>query len=405
MRIRTRSIALAVCVLAALGSLPAPASAVPAAPTPVVSGNHIVDSRSGATWVPHGVNWPSFEYACIQGWGYSADGATSAAAAAMAQWHVNTVRVPLNEDCWLGTMSWSGGRSTAGYRAAVADWVQVLNAAGLVVILDLHWTSPTAGQSSGQRAMADARSLTLWSSVAGQFAGNPSVIFDLFNEPYSRWNDATNSWAFEQTWACWRDGGCSAPTVDDATALTSGRYTTVGMAALVAAVRAAGAAQPIMLGGLDYANDLSGWWANRPNDSQLIASWHAYQTQACQATCRETVIAPLADKVPVLIGEFGQTDGGHGYVDGLMAWADVHGMGYAPWAWWVVDATESLSASRYALISNLTTFAPKAPVGTSYHDHLASLPPTGSPDAPAGSFTLRQSAKATIEVRGWALNL
>ncbi len=49
---------------------------------------------------------------------------------------------------------------------------------------------------------------------------------------------------------------------------------------MVTAIRSTGATQPIMLGGLSYANDLSGWLANEPSDplatspegSQLIAS-------------------------------------------------------------------------------------------------------------------------------------
>src|SRR5690242_18985460 len=42
------------------------------APHPVVEGTRIVDARSGREFVPRGVNWSSFEYACAQGWGYSA---------------------------------------------------------------------------------------------------------------------------------------------------------------------------------------------------------------------------------------------------------------------------------------------------------------------------------------------
>ena len=42
------------------------------APHPVVDGNRIVDARSGREFVPRGVNWSSFEYACAQGWGTSA---------------------------------------------------------------------------------------------------------------------------------------------------------------------------------------------------------------------------------------------------------------------------------------------------------------------------------------------
>ena len=78
------------------------------APHPVVAGNRLVDSRSDATFVPRGVNWSSFEYACTQGWGMSSIDAIGrdayeAEAAAIADWGANTVRVPLNQDCWLGT--------------------------------------------------------------------------------------------------------------------------------------------------------------------------------------------------------------------------------------------------------------------------------------------------------------
>jgi hypothetical protein len=84
--------------------------------------------------------------------------------------------------------------------------------------------------------------------------------------------------------------------------------------------------------------------------------------------------------VPVIASEFGQTDGGNSYLTTFMTWADAHGIGYAPWAWWVVDASESVSSSRYALITDDTTFSPKAPSGTAFHDHLATLP---APVAPA----------------------
>ncbi len=49
---------------------------------------------------------------------------------------------------------------------------------------------------------------------------------------------------------------------------------------MLAAVRSAGATQPVMLGGLGYASDLSQWIAHMPADplqpAQLIASVHSY---------------------------------------------------------------------------------------------------------------------------------
>ncbi|WP_229706943.1 hypothetical protein, partial [Nocardioides deserti] len=74
-----------------------------------MDGNRLVDTRSDRTFVPQGVNWSSFEYACAQGWGYSAldsmlgEDPYTAEATAIARWGANTVRLPLNQDCWLGT--------------------------------------------------------------------------------------------------------------------------------------------------------------------------------------------------------------------------------------------------------------------------------------------------------------
>lgn len=389
-----RAGALLLAGVLALGAVPASAEASPSAaasatasaaaspaPRPVVVGNHLVDARTGATFVPRGANWPSFEYACWQGWGYSQN--TAGEAALMATWKINTVRIPLNQDCWLGLQGSpaGNGRTKEGYRTAVESFVAQLNAAGIVAILDLHSSAPLGYSAHGQRAMPDAQSTAFWTSVATRFASNPSVMFDLFNEPYSRWNNATSGWVFDLTWTCWRDGGCQAPVEDDYTSALSGaKYTVVGMAELVAAVRAAGASQPIMLGGRDYSNDLGKWLQYRPDDDQLVASWHNYPGQVCHTlTCWNTQITAVAAAVPIVTGEIGQTDGGSDYLTTFMDWADDHGVGYLPWAWWRVNPSESVPNSRYALVGD--DDLPKAPSGTALHDHLAALP-TGTPSPP-----------------------
>jgi len=350
------------------------------APRPVVSGNHLVDSRTGATWTPHGVNWPSFEYACQQGWAESADGATPAAAAAMVSWGITAVRIPLNQDCWLGVDHAPAFGTAASYQAALSSWVSILNNAGLVVILDLHWTSPTGFAADGQRAMPDAQSVTFWSQLAGVYRSSPSVLLETFNEPYSRGS-------YPVSWSCWRDGGCIVPSSNDASPIGTATYTAHGMAEIVAAIRAAGAAQPILLDGLNYANDLTGWLANRPSDSQLVASWHNYPGQGCSdTTCWNSQVVPVSATVPVIASEFGMTTSDPSFINGFMAWADAHQIGYAPWAWWYTDSSDGAAANLYALISNLTTFTPRAPEGTAYHDHLAAISTPTTPPAPLKHF-------------------
>ncbi|KQW42534.1 hypothetical protein ASC77_22930 [Nocardioides sp. Root1257] len=315
------------------------------APQPVVDGNRLVDQRTDATFVPRGVNWSSFEYACAQGWGMSSldtlsvPDAENSEAKAIASWGANTVRLPLNQDCWLGTRGAPVSdqfeeRTAADYRASVHRFVTALNRQGLVVVLDLHSRKRIGQPEFGNVAMPDSESLSFWRSVAGEYHDNPSVMFDAFNEPYSRY-DALDNLVFDLTWECWRDGGCAAPVEDDQTA-TNGltTYTVQGMASVVREIRDAGAHQPVLLGGLDYANDLSGWLDHAPDDDQLVASFHSYDFKKCASEkCWDSVLAPIADQVPVLTGELGADDPLDGYVTRYLAWADKHGIGSLFWVW------------------------------------------------------------------------
>ena len=395
-------------------------AATPPAPTPVVQGARLVDSRTGAVFVPRGVDFPSFEYACSQGWGYSNGGDTAAAAKAMHDWGVTTVRLPLNEGCWTGQNSEPAFGDRAGYQSAVRSWVATLHSQGIVVILDLHWTRPPGAADYEQYAAPSTNSLAFWTSVAGTFASDPSVMFDLFNEPYSVWDEASNDhYAFSLDWSCWRDGGCHPPTSDQNSDPSTwhGTYTAVGMQQLVTAVRAAGARQPIVLSGLDYANDLGGWWAHRPDDAQLVAGYHGYEGNLCSTTaCWSSTLAALAQHVPIIAGEFGSTSGHASYLTDLMTWADAHGMGYLAWAWWGSDSDGG--PNRYiTLLADDTTFAPASPIGTTLRSHLLAIAhPTTAPAPPRpapkpASRPARGSLVAVGKVHrghftasGWALD-
>src|SRR5439155_1628854 len=93
------------------------------------------------------------EYACAQGWGIFDGPSDSASVSAIATWRANVVRLPLNETCWLGINRVTPSYAGANYQQAVADYVARLNGAGLVVILDLHWTAADTAKALGQAAM------------------------------------------------------------------------------------------------------------------------------------------------------------------------------------------------------------------------------------------------------------
>jgi hypothetical protein len=309
---------------------PPPAGTAPALH---VSGNHIVNA-SGQTVRLLGVNRSGGEFACIQGNGMWDGPMDQASITAMRSWKVRVVRVPLNEECWLGNSDVpAGGASGATYQTNVRNYVNLLIANGINPIVEMHWnfgqyTGPSAGctdiKAICQKPMPDAQNApSFWTSVANAFKGNNAVIFDLFNEPFPERAAGSSETA---GWNCFKNGG-SCPGIG---------YQVAGFQTLLNSVRAAGAGNIVMVGGLAFSNDLTQWLQFRPTDpmNNLVAFAHIYNFNSCANTsCWDSQLAPVAAQVPLTLSEIGENDCAHGFVDGLMSWADQHGVGYLGWTW------------------------------------------------------------------------
>jgi hypothetical protein len=148
------------------------------------------------------------------------------------------------------------------------------------------------------------------------------------------------------------------------------KWRAAGMQSLVDAIRATGARQPIMVGGVGWGNDLTGWLQYRISDpaGQLMASWHSYPHQPCSTTeCWERWIRPVSNQVPVVIGETGDSVcGDAGFVPGLMNWADAAGLGYLGWTWNDWPQCDNVLITSY-------DGSPTPHYGTVFRDHLTSL--------------------------------
>jgi cellulose synthase/poly-beta-1,6-N-acetylglucosamine synthase-like glycosyltransferase len=300
------------------------AASNPVTPLPVavhVRGNQIVNA-AGRRIRLFGVNRSGTEYACVverTGIGVFSGPSNAASIAAMASWHINAVRVSLNEDCWLGINGVTPAYGGRKYRRAIAAYVRALNSAGLVAILDLHWNAPGGLLSDRQQLMADAdHAPAFWTAVAARFRRNPGVIFDLYNEPHGI------------SWDCWLLG-CQ----------TREGWQTAGMQSLVDAVRRTGAKQPIMVGGLAHGGDVSGWTAHPVRDplGQLIASVHVYEPSYCTTvSCWNRTLNPVAEDVPIVTGELGEYDRKSGFITTYMKWADDRwrhhrSISFLAWSW------------------------------------------------------------------------
>jgi hypothetical protein len=105
-------------------------------------------------------------------------------------------------------------------------------------------------------------------------------------------------------------------------------------------IRRAGFGGVIAIPGIDYANDLSQWLSHEPRDPlhQLVAEAHVYGKNTCSTTaCLDHTLAPVAQRVPLVLGETGESDDasdcGSTAVARIMGWADAHAVGYEAWTW------------------------------------------------------------------------
>jgi hypothetical protein len=413
-----------------------------------VRGKSLVDAE-GAPLQLRGVNVSGLENTAIQGWAW-VDGKKGgrydywgdAHLGVEPDWKmihrwpdadgkvapVNAVRLPLNEASWLGLTTYDhdcrprqadpglGSSSGVTYRDAVKRSVADAVAAGMYVILDLHWNGPDVtvpgpaapGAScpkspvpqtpfedyGAQNPMADAdHSYAFWTSVANTFKDNPAVMFELFNEPYLNQSWMPNGTDF---WAAWRDGGTEHRYRDgiqrgDDSKLPQSTWRTAGMQALIDAVRATGATNVVLIGGLGWSADLSGWLKYQPKDplQQMAAVWHAYPCSGnpwCDKPPTKPLygddswgpVAAIAEQLPVVITELGDhnADGTAGapFASKVLPWADARGISYLGWAFDVYNGTDN------DLIKD-DKGTPTDGYGRYFHAHLACVA-SGRRDCP-----------------------
>jgi endoglucanase len=304
----------------------APAAApVPAAVVHAlhVEGNRLVDGR-GQTLHLRGFNRSGTEYACLHGSGFFEGPADAASVAALAAWHVNFVRILLNEDCWLGINGVSGAMSGVPYRNAIAAYVRLLHRHGMYAEVSLIWGAPGTYQATYQSGSPDAdHAPAAWASIATTFRNDGGVIL-------APWGETVVDPR------CFRDGGTCEATFGP----NNVPYPTAGMQQAVDVMRRAGYLGPIAIPGVNFANDLSQWLSHEPSDAahQLIAEAHIYGNNTCSSTaCLDRTLGHVAGRVPVVLGETGAsydaTDCRPDRLRQILEWADSHGIGYAAWSW------------------------------------------------------------------------
>jgi endoglucanase len=304
-----------------------------------IVGNRI-ETSAGKQVILHGVNRPSLEWSCT---GETVTGSAAGIPASdfttmVNRWNANSVRIDLDQDMLLKGSS----QYCRDYEATVERAVSDAQAAGMIVILDVH--NSDAGHlrlprySFSGQCMPDRNTMTFWREMAAVYKKDPGVWFELYNEPVPPDRSGALGGASAAQWRVWRDGGTVTCPRDDGTEKGTFTFHAVGMQSLYDIIRAAGAANIVVVDGLDVAGTFSG--VPLLAGTNIAYGIHPYVNTVSPDDVSLGVwgreFGRLSATHAVLATEFGDYQcGNEEYDNAILHYMNTHGVGYDAWAWWV----------------------------------------------------------------------
>ena len=241
-----------------------------------VSGNRLLNAKGKEVWL-QGVAVPSL------GWSSKGEHARESIAVAIGDWNANCIRLSVHTKYWLGA---PGLPDPADYKALVDELVDFAEKHGCYTVLDLH-----------EYKAVTERHAEFWKDAAARYANRPGVLFDLLNEPHGI------------SWEEWKNGGALSNAkregVADENDEAKDVKSSIGMQALIGIVRATGAKNIVVCGGLDWAYDLSGvlkgYELEDPDGNGVMYSTHIYPWKSGW----QKKVLDCAAKHPIFVGEVG----------------------------------------------------------------------------------------------------
>lgn len=254
-----------------------------------VVGNRMID-ETGAAVRFFGVNCAGME------WDSRDSHIEKSVQAALTEWNVNLIRLPVCQDRWFGFgQEQKEKQNFPAYREQADRIIEAARQKNAHVLFELHWSDMGVwGSRIGQHSMPDLNSVAFWRDAAYRYRNAENVLFGLYNEPR------------HVSWQLWKDGGMV--TEKDKKTGTEYRYETPGMTGMIHAIRETGAKNCIVVGGLDWAYSFEGMLEevgdlyDTPEGNGLIFDSHVYPWKRLEWDRDVTIISK---RHPVLIGEYG----------------------------------------------------------------------------------------------------
>jgi hypothetical protein len=221
--------------------------------------------------------------------------------AQVAATEANAVRIAVHPESWVHDPDYLWR-----HLDPIAGWAGEL---GMYMIVDWHYIGNIVSGTGDEMPDIEEppRELTLefWNQVSAYFRDAPNVVFEIWNEPA---------------------GGIAAQTWQRSAA------------EIVQAIRAQGAKQPIIVGGIDYSRDLSWVLENPIQDDNIVYAAHIYPAHSRSQW--DHWFGQVSQVYPVLATEWGFMDENRaegpsylagsrsGYGEPFLEYLDAHGIGW-----------------------------------------------------------------------------
>ena len=275
----------------------------PGLPALITAGNQMLRADDMSRVLLRGINRSGLEYSEP-----NAEGFLSAARITQDEireivvgWHANVLRIPFNQD-WC--LNGRGSHSAEEYLASLDQVIKWAAELGAYTILDLQWLDvetvygTTINPAQGRTAnhvppTPNEQSILLWQTLATRYRDETAVIFDLLNEPHNALDDDLHPLNLI-------DSGGNVVASNDT--LLTAREWSKWASVLVAAIRERKPDGIVMVGGVDWAFDLTAIHVNAPN---IVYSTHIYSNRK-----RKDWSKALGRhrEIPIFVGEWGGTE-------------------------------------------------------------------------------------------------